>query len=153
MEAKTMNTKNHLKNAGSFKAGQVDKRRNDKGQMKAEAVALGALLKQYITNEGSKPAGPGKQTKAEALAAKIWERAMHGEFQFVQFLADRVMGKVKDELSLAHENLRFEYGGLSMADLKQSMSTLKEPPELTVKVVHVDDQGKQLYIEKPAMQP
>lgn len=96
---KTMNTKNHLPNPGNFKPG-ADKRRNDKGQVKGETVALGALLKQYLTDEGEKPSGKAKQTKAETLAEKIWSRALWGDFQFVQFLADRLMGKVKDELTL-----------------------------------------------------
>jgi len=105
--------------------------------MKKETVALGALLKKYLTDEGRKAVCQAKQTKAEALAAKIWERALKGEFQFVQFLADRILGKVKDSIAIEQENLRFEY----------------DEPELKVTVVHVDDQGKQLYIEKPAMQP
>lgn len=126
-----MNTKNHLPNPGSFKPG-ADKRRNDKGQVKKETVVLGALLKQYLTDEGEKPSGKVKQTKAEALATKIWDRALWGDFQFVQFLADRLMGKAKDSLTIEHENMRFEYG----------------EPELKVVVVHTDEGGNELPPQK-----
>ena len=148
-----MNTKNHKPNKGSFKAGQKDKRRNDKGQMKAEAVALGALLKQYLVEEAGKPCRDSWYSKhgtnAQALAARIWDEAIDGKFPFVQFLADRIMGKVKDEIALGHENLRFDYDTLSMTDLRQSMKNYKESQKLTAEVVHVNDQGEPL----PAMQP
>jgi hypothetical protein len=91
-----VNTKNHLPNRGSFRKGQADKRRNTHGQKKAAAVALGALLKQYLEAEGSLSAGKNKGTKARQLAVVIWERALLGDFQYVQFLADRFMGKVKE---------------------------------------------------------
>jgi hypothetical protein len=95
-----MNSKNHLPNAGSFQAGQQDKRRNHNGQMSAEAVALGALLKRYLIKEAGKPprwGSEGYKTNAEALAGIIWDEAISGKFPYVQFLADRLMGKVKDE--------------------------------------------------------
>ena len=70
-----MNTKNHLKNIGSFKADLVDKRRNDKGQMKAEAVALDAPMKQYLVEEAGKPCRDSLNSKhgtnAQALATRI----------------------------------------------------------------------------------
>jgi hypothetical protein len=94
-----MNTRNHKKNAGCFKRG-ADGRRNLKGQTASEAVALGALLKKYIADEGGKicelPGHGKKQTKAQALAATIWKRAILGEFQFVNLLLDRLMGKQKE---------------------------------------------------------
>lgn len=64
------NKTNHPRTAGSFKPGP-DERRNLAGQMQKETVALGQLLKQYLTDEGSRSAGPGEGTKAEALAARI----------------------------------------------------------------------------------
>lgn len=94
------NRTNHKKTKGSFKNG-IDPRRNLAGQTKPETVALGLLLKQYLTDEGGKPCGAvghSGQTNAQALAAEIWQQAIiGGEFQFVNFIADRIMGKVKDE--------------------------------------------------------
>lgn len=92
-----MNHTNHRANAGSFKRGQ-DQRRNTNGQHSKDAVALGALLKKYLIEEAGKPARWGDRgTNAQALAAEIWEQATQGKFPFVQFLADRLMGKVQLE--------------------------------------------------------
>jgi hypothetical protein len=90
-----MNHTNHKANAGCFKQGQ-DQRRNTAGQQSAEAVALGALLKKYLIEEASKRPTWGNdehETNAQALAAKIWEYAIDGKFPYVQFLADRILGK------------------------------------------------------------
>jgi len=94
------NKTNHPRTAGSFKDG-IDPRRNTNGQMQKETVALGQLLKQYLTDEGGKQCGAvdhrGK-TNAQALAAEIWARAIiGGEFQFVNFIAERIMGKIKSD--------------------------------------------------------
>jgi len=108
-----VNTKKHLPNKGSFKKGQLDPRRNDKGQISKDAVALSALLKQYLVEEASKPprwGSEGYATNAQALAGIIWEEAICGKFPFVQFLTERIMGKVKDEVAITEEALRFEYG-------------------------------------------
>ena len=108
-----MNTKKHLPNKGSFKRGQVDTRRNTSGQTSKDAVALAALLKQYLVEEASKRPRWGTEgyaTNAQALAGIIWEEAISGKFPFVQFLTERIMGKVKEEVELSQANLRFAYG-------------------------------------------
>lgn len=121
--------------------------------MKKEVVALGALLKQYLVEEAGKPCRDSWYSKhgtnAQALAARIWDEAIDGNFQFVQFLADRIMGKVKDEIDIERENLRFTYGRLSIADFRQSMKQYEESKKLPVKVVNVNDKGKPL----PDIQP
>ena len=117
------------KNPGAFRPGQ-DERRNVRGQVRGDTVALSALLKRYLTDEGCKQNGSERRTKAEALAAKIWERALRGEYQYVQFLADRIMGKVKDSIAIENENS-------------------KPDNEMVIRVVHVDDEEKELYRETP----
>ena len=85
-----------------------DPRRNVRGQVSRGTVELSALLKKYLTDEGMKaytgswsmPASQEKKTKAEALAAVIWEKALDGSFPFIQFLADRILGKVKAAVDL-----------------------------------------------------
>ena len=59
-------------------------------------IILGALLKEYLVAESSLSAGPGKKTKARELAVVIWARALRGDFQYVQFITDRFMGKQKE---------------------------------------------------------
>jgi len=121
-----MNTKNHLPNIGSFKKGLPDKRRNNKGQLNGAAVALSAQLKQCLAAEGGRPAGKGKQSKVEALAGKIWERALQGDFQFTQFLVERFLGKVRAELAIVNDEA-IDFGN----------------DKLTIEVVHTRD-GKPL---------
>lgn len=107
-----MNHTNHMVNAGSFKRGQ-DRRRNTSGQQSKDAVALGALLKKYLIEEASKPpkwGSTGAATNAQALAAIIWEEAICGKFPFVQFIADRIIGKVQlEDLPAPAEGVRFEF--------------------------------------------
>lgn len=107
-----MNHTNHRANAGSFKQGQ-DRRRNTSGQQSKDAIALGALLKRYLVEEASKPpkwGSTGAATNAQALAAIIWEEAICGKFPFVQFIADRIMGKAQlDDLPASADGVRFEF--------------------------------------------
>ncbi len=96
--------------AGCFKKGD-DQRRHTAGQLSKDAVALGALLRGYLVAEAGKPCGKDKRTKAEALAVRVWDEAIAGKFPFVQFLADRIMGRVQDEMpKYDSRSLRFEYG-------------------------------------------
>lgn len=130
-----MNTKKHLPNKGSFKRGQVDTRRNTSGQISKEGVALAALLKKYLIEEAGKPprwGSNGYETNAQALAATIWDEAVCGKFPFVQFLTDRIMGKVKDEVAITEEALRFEYGR----------------EEARVEVVHIGEASKPALLAK-----
>lgn len=131
-----MNAKKHLPNKGSFKKGKVDQRRNTSGQISKEGVALAALLKKYLIEEASKPprwgSNGGCKTNAQALAAQIWDEAICGKFPFVQFLADRIMGKVKDEVAITEEALHFEYGR----------------EEALVEVVHTSEASKPALLAK-----
>jgi len=124
----------HSPNKGSFKKGQVDTRRNTSGQISKEGVALAALLKKYLIEEASKPPrwGSGHATNAQALASEIWDQAICGKFPYVQFLADRIMGKVKDEVAITEEALRFEYGR----------------NEARVEVVHMGEASKPALLAK-----
>lgn len=107
-----MNHTNHRANTGSFRRGQ-DRRRNTSGQQSKDAVALGALLKKYLIEEASKPpkwGSTGAATNAQALAAIIWEEAICGKFPFVQFIADRIIGKVQlEDLPAGSGSVRFEF--------------------------------------------
>lgn len=130
-----MNTKKHLPNKGSFKKGQVDTRRNTSGQISKEGVALAALLKKYLIEEARKPprwGSGGYETNAQALAATIWDEAVCGKFPFVQFLADRIMGKVKEEIDISQQDLSFKYGRT----------------EALVEVVHTSEASKPALLAK-----
>jgi hypothetical protein len=126
----------HSPNKGSFKKGQVDTRRNTSGQISKEGVALAALLKKYLVEEASKPPrwGSGHATNAQALAAEIWDQAICGKFPYVQFLADRIMGKVKDEVAITEDGqtARFTYGR----------------EEARVEVVHIGEASKPALLAK-----
>jgi len=86
---------------GTFAKG-ADMRRNTRGQTKKKTVELSLLLKNYLTDEGikeSKGTIDGEVVKmknAKWLAKVIWREAIKGEFQFVQYLGDRIMGKPKE---------------------------------------------------------
>ena len=124
-----------MPNKGSFKKGKVDQRRNTSGQISKEGVALSALLKKYLIEEASKPPrwGSGEyKTNAQALAAQIWDEAVCGKFPFVQFLADRIMGKVKEEIDKSQQDLSFEYGRT----------------EALVEVVHTSEASKPALLAK-----
>ncbi len=95
------NTTNHPVNAGSFQKG--DKRINQHGQRNKAAVAFGKSLREYIVKEGKAPLtleNGKKISKIEAVVRTIYKEAILGNMAAVTFLADRVEGKVKDELDL-----------------------------------------------------
>lgn len=81
-----------------FKRG-YDSKRNIHGQKKKKTVELSALLKDYLTEEGNTESlgklgdKEVRMKNAQWLAKVIWREAIKGEYQFVQYLCDRIMGK------------------------------------------------------------
>jgi hypothetical protein len=113
---------------GTFQKG-IDSRRNTKGQTKKATVELSLLLKEYLTDEGLEETtiiqadkSEVKIQKAKALAKVIWNEALKGEFQFVQYICDRIMGKPSQPLEHSGEVshlLSFKFGENGNGDAKE----------------------------------
>ena len=77
--------------------------RNKHGQRNKAAVSFSRSLREYIVNHGeTKLTLPnGKKIKRiEAVVTAIYNEAMKGNMQAATFIAERVEGKVKDQLEV-----------------------------------------------------
>jgi len=91
---------------GSFKKGK-DPRRNTAGQRNAASVAFYKQLRELIVKEGEKNyVGKDesgqivKLKKVEWMIKVLWQEAMKGEAWAIQFIADRVEGKVTQPIDI-----------------------------------------------------
>jgi hypothetical protein len=83
----------------------IDERRTPGGRTKAQA-AFSRSLREYIVKEGkvALTLDNGKKvSKIEAVVRAIYKEAITGNMQAVNFIAERVEGKVKDELDVTHK--------------------------------------------------
>ena len=77
--------------------------RNKHGQRNKAAVSFSRSLREYIVNHGeTKLTLPnGKKIKRiEAVVTAIYNEAMKGNMQAATFIAERVEGKIKDQLEV-----------------------------------------------------
>lgn len=98
------NTTNHKPNSGSFQKGD-DPKRNRNGQRNKAAVAFARSLREYIVKHGeAKLTLPdGKKIKRiEAVVTALYKEAILGNMTAIQFIADRVEGKITDNVSVQH---------------------------------------------------
>lgn len=83
---------------------------NQRGQRNKAAVSFARSLREYIVKEGKVALkyvdDSGKQhtlTKIEAVVRTVYKEAINGNLVAVNFIAERVEGKVKDQLELTGE--------------------------------------------------
>ena len=98
---------------GGFKKGR-DSRRNKHGQRNAASVAFFKQLRELIVKEGEKlHKGKDEQgqivklKKVEWMIKVLWQAAMKGESWAIQFIAERVEGKISQPIDL-DANITFQ---------------------------------------------
>ena len=101
-------------NKGQFKKGN-DSRRNKNGQVSKERLKFNKELRQLLVEEGEKihigTIGENtlKLKKVEWLVKSVWGKAIAGEAWAVNFIAERVEGKIAQPLDMAGDiNVRVE---------------------------------------------
>lgn len=81
--------------------------RNNKGQRSKAAVSFARSLREYIVKHGEATVNvtvdgkPKKLKRIEAVVRAVYNEAIKGEGWAANFIADRVEGKVKDELNVS----------------------------------------------------
>ena len=81
---------------------------NQHGQRNKAAVSFARSLREYIIKEGKvslkyvddKTGKIHKATKIETVVRAVYREAMQGNMQAVNFIAERVEGKIKDQLEV-----------------------------------------------------
>ena len=93
-----------VRHSGQFRKGN-DPRRNIKGQRNSGAVAFSKTLRSLLVSEGEKlkkgTDDEGKHVtikKVVWLSKIVWQKALIGEPWAVQFIAERVEGKITQPL-------------------------------------------------------
>ena len=92
---------------GTFKKG-ADPRRHMNGQISKERLAFNISLRECLIAEGEREqkGNLGEQTlklkKVEWLVKSVWSAAIKGESWAVNFIADRVEGKVPLNVGMEH---------------------------------------------------
>jgi len=106
---KSSNTVSRQATAGSFKKG--DPRINRNGQISKKRLAFNKSLRELLVAEGDVIQGIEvkgqviKAKKLEWLIKAVWNKAINGEAWAVQFIADRVEGKISQPVG-ADETLQ-----------------------------------------------
>ena len=97
--------------------------RNQNGQRNKAAVSFARSLRDYIVKEGKvalkyvDDAGKAhKLTKIEAVVRTVYKEAIGGNLAAVNFIADRVEGKVTDELKISGQLAVKGYANISPDD-------------------------------------
>ena len=81
----------------------TDTRRNAAGQRNKAAVSFSRSLREYIVNHGeTKVTLPNgrKIKRIEAVVVAIYNEAIKGNMQAATFIAERVEGKIKDQVEV-----------------------------------------------------
>ena len=103
-KSKGSNTAKRPPTTGSFKKG--DSRINRKGQVSKSRLKFNKELRELLIDEGEKKqtGSIGKKTvklkRVEWLVKSIWRNAIAGESWAVNFIADRVEGKITQPLDV-----------------------------------------------------
>ena len=103
-ETSLSGTAGEKSNNGQFKKGD-DPRRNKKGPVSKERLAFNSTLRILLVAEGEKERN-GKVGENEFITKKnvewliksVWDKAIKGESWAVNFIADRVEGKITQPL-------------------------------------------------------
>jgi len=94
-----------VKHEGQFKKG-VDPRRHMNGSKSKTVVEFNRNLRELLVEEGEKEwtgvidNEKAKLKKVEWLIKSIWKKAIEGESWAVNFIADRVEGKITQPIGL-----------------------------------------------------
>lgn len=112
-----MNTGKHRNTTGlkPFAKGP-DPRRWKHGQKSKAVVKVSRDIQQWLSVVGDELYELG-QTYSEALARKLWDRAVKGDMQAADIVLERLLGKVSQLIS---GNLNVN-AKLSLPDFKKSM--------------------------------
>ena len=114
----------NLTGKGGFKDHPAN--RNKAGQRNHKAVAFTKTLRELIVKEGSQKQSTFidekrvTASKVEWLVKRLWSEALKGEAWAMTFIAERVEGKVKEELEQHGElviRIERERGNADFADL------------------------------------
>ena len=96
----------HSQKPGVFKKGH-DPRRNSRGAVNKNRVQFNRTLRELIVSEGEEEwkGVDGneelKLKKVEWLVKSVWKKAIEGEAWAVNFIADRVEGKITQPLDVS----------------------------------------------------
>jgi acid phosphatase class B len=94
---------NNPSGRGGF--GDNPQNRNKRGQRNKAAVAFARSLREYIVKRGEEKITlpDGKKIKRiESVVMALYKEAIFGNMTAIQFIADRVEGKVTDSLAVQH---------------------------------------------------